>query len=562
MEHGRTNLTESVRSVHLLKINGFCATASMDRSECIKSRWNVAGHEWEVHLYPNYFYCNNYPSSDIHGLALKLFLRVRKTWATLSCRLVDPSRNRDPSEEKWSICDEFERRRECLKVVRLMERDRVLSSGYLVNDSLTVQCTLTVLKELPDMLVIPSVTEVPLPSSDLHRHFGELLQGQRGSDVTFVLDSGERFPAHKTILAARSPVFMAQFFGEMNERSSHSVRVQDMQAAVFRAMIHFIYTDTAPELDEEPQTAPAMAQHLLAAADRYGLERLKLICEGKLSGGVDVYTAATTLALAEQHNCSLLKAKCVDFITRSPETLNAVLATDGYRHLVESCPLVLTELLKETIACAGELGHRTASLTVAPVLAAAAEERGGVEVQSDQHKPTFTYLLSVYLVAPPPSLPRAPVALTMEHGRTNLTEAVRSVQLLKIDGYCGTSVMPMSDCIKSRWNVDGHEWEGGASATAIAILRSAPASRYGLDRLKLMCELKLSDGIDVDTAATTLALAEQHSCSVLKTKCVDFITRSPETLNAVLATDGYKHLVESCPLVLTELLRVAHGRRN
>nr|CAB3471121.1 unnamed protein product [Digitaria exilis] len=77
-----------------------------------------------------------------------------------------------------------------------------------------------------------------------------------------------------------------------------------------------------------------------------------------------------------------------------------------------------------------------------------------------------------------------------------------------------------------------------------------------------MCELKLSDGIDVDTAATTLALAEQHSCSVLKTKCVDFITRSPETLNAVLATDGYKHLVESCPLVLTELLRVAHGRRN
>ena len=70
--------------------------------------------------------------------------------------------------------------------------------------------------------------------------------------------------------------------------------------------------------------------------------------------------------------------------------------------------------------------------------------------------------------------------------------------------------------------------------------------RYGLDRLKL----------------TMLALAEQHKCSLLKAKCVDFIARSPETLDAVLATEGYNHLVVSYPLVLTELMRAAHGRRN
>ncbi|CAN6193643.1 unnamed protein product [Urochloa humidicola] len=110
-------------------------------------------------------------------------------------------------------------------------------------------------------------------------------------------------------------------------------------------MLHFIYTDTAPELDVEPEAASTMAQHLLAAADRYSLDRLKLICAVKLSGGIDIDTAATTLALAEQHNCSLLKSKCVDFIARSPETLEAVLATDGYRHLAESCPSVLAELL-------------------------------------------------------------------------------------------------------------------------------------------------------------------------------------------------------------------------
>jgi speckle-type POZ protein len=87
-------------------------------------------------------------------------------------------------------------------------------------------------------------------------------------------------------------------------------------------------------------------------------------------------------------------------------------------------------------------------------------------------------------------------------------------------------------------------------------------NRYGLDRLKLICEGKLSGVIDIDTVATTLALAEQHNCPLLKNKCVDFIARSPETLDAVLATEGYRQLEMSCPQVLAELLRVARGRRN
>lgn len=46
-----------------------------------------------------------------------------------------------------------------------------------------------------------------------------------------------------------------------------------------------------------------MEQHLLEAADRYGMHRLKLICEDRLCQYIDVNTVATTLALAEQHHC-------------------------------------------------------------------------------------------------------------------------------------------------------------------------------------------------------------------------------------------------------------------
>ncbi|VAI92224.1 unnamed protein product [Triticum turgidum subsp. durum] len=132
----------------------------------------------------------------------------------------------------------------------------------------------------------------------------------------------------------------------MKEKCSQRVEVKDMEVAAFRAMLHFIYTDTVPELDQPLEAVATLAQHLLAAADWYGLDRLKLICEVKLSGGITVDTAATTLALAEQHNCLKLKAKCVEFILRTPAVLDDVLATEGYRHLEASCPSVLTELLK------------------------------------------------------------------------------------------------------------------------------------------------------------------------------------------------------------------------
>jgi speckle-type POZ protein len=89
-----------------------------------------------------------------------------------------------------------------------------------------------------------------------------------------------------------------------------------------------------------------MAQHLLAAADRYGLDSLKLICVDELSGSINVDTAATTLALAEQHNCPELKERCVEFIIRTSATLDAVLLTEGYKHLEASCPLVAIELFK------------------------------------------------------------------------------------------------------------------------------------------------------------------------------------------------------------------------
>lgn len=84
----------------------------------------------------------------------------------------------------------------------------------------------------------------------------------------------------------------------------------------------FIYSDTFPEAEESTTTGSMssiytastnMIQHLLAAADRFGLDRLKQLCEAKLCEEVNTETVATTLSLADQHRCAQLKAICLKF---------------------------------------------------------------------------------------------------------------------------------------------------------------------------------------------------------------------------------------------------------
>ena len=94
---------------------------------------------------------------------------------------------------------------------------------------------------------------------------------------------------------------------------------------ILQALLHFMYWDVLPDMEEltglnMKWASTLMAQHLLAAADRYGLERLRLLCEAKLCEEVAINTVATTLALAEQHHCFQLKAVCLKFVAL-PENL-------------------------------------------------------------------------------------------------------------------------------------------------------------------------------------------------------------------------------------------------
>jgi speckle-type POZ protein len=118
-----------------------------------------------------------------------------------------------------------------------------------------------------------------------------------------------------------------------------------MDATVFKALLGFIYGDSLlVPAEEDERDEGVLFQHLLVAADRYGIQRLKAMCEKKLREHIGVSSITTILALAEQHRCNGLKEACYKFL-RCPANLKAVVATDGFDDLCRSCPTVMKGLV-------------------------------------------------------------------------------------------------------------------------------------------------------------------------------------------------------------------------
>ncbi|XP_026400478.1 BTB/POZ and MATH domain-containing protein 3-like [Papaver somniferum] len=174
------------------------------------------------------------------------------------------------------------------------------------------------------------------------------------SDMVQNLKGNESFRAHKSILAARSPIFRAMFFGLVGNPNMETVAIDEFDPFSFKAMLLFLYSDELPEVPELSDsdslcTSTTILQHMLAAADRFRLARLRVMYEAKLCEEINSNTVATTLALAEQHQCLQLKTACLDFAAK-PKNLGEVTKSDGFSYLEKCCPSLLIDLLKTSAA--------------------------------------------------------------------------------------------------------------------------------------------------------------------------------------------------------------------
>lgn len=304
----------------------------------------VGGHEWSITCYP----LGNKESTN--GTYVSLFLDLRSDSKDVSVifdfNLLDKD-GRPSANQLNRTSHVFEKSGYGWGWPQFV-RVEDLKELYVVDDHFVVVCTITVLSA--------SACPVVVPPSDLHLHFGMLLEDKERADVTFDVE-GEIFHAHRLVLATRSPVFKAELYGMMHEHNSTDIKISDMEPLVFKSLLHFIYTDSLPDhedgeaddgdCDDDDSSLimddVLMNQHLLVAADRYALDRLKSMCEAKLYKTVTVDTVATTLAIAEQHNCRHLKEVCIEF-SAVPKNYAGITSTDGFDHLKLCCPLIIEEI--------------------------------------------------------------------------------------------------------------------------------------------------------------------------------------------------------------------------
>ena len=83
-----------------------------------------------------------------------------------------------------------------------------------------------------------------------------------------------------------------------------------------------------------------MTTGVLAAADKYGLEGLKVICEDALSRNLSVENAAHTLILADLHNIQQLKNEALYFIAFYASVVSE---TSEWKSMMESHPHLVAE---------------------------------------------------------------------------------------------------------------------------------------------------------------------------------------------------------------------------
>jgi hypothetical protein len=163
-------------------------------------------------------------------------------------------------------------------------------------------------------------------SDELSDSFEALLESKLFADVT--IQVGERtLEAHRTILAARSPVFSAMFASGMQESRGKTISINELDECAVEDMIRFLYTG---RVKPDILSSDERCLNLTRAAHLYGAVKLVDICVEQISKRLTLTTVCERLTFAELMECQRLKAKCLSFISQH---MTEVQSTEGYTQL-------------------------------------------------------------------------------------------------------------------------------------------------------------------------------------------------------------------------------------
>ncbi|VDM40339.1 unnamed protein product [Toxocara canis] len=183
------------------------------------------------------------------------------------------------------------------------------------------------------------------------RDLGQLLDSSDFSD--FALQVGRRtFRCHKAILSARSPFFQAMFRNQSNQENvAGEAILEDITAEAVSAILEYIYKDNCSDLANHPM-------EIMAAADRFCLDRLKLQCQEVLVRDMTVANVCERLRAADLYGAPKLKKKALSIFQRNRQ---AILESREWNDLETDCPSLAASVLKQLMTFPEAL-HRSTSV--------------------------------------------------------------------------------------------------------------------------------------------------------------------------------------------------------
>ena len=264
--------------------------------------------KWHLRLYPN----GNYLASDYGNIALYLYLKSCDAPSIeAKCKFSIINNRREETNVKSSrYCHRFVKIIDSQRFTGLanfIRRDYVmdLANGLLPNDTLTILCEIRACRGIINILGLNISEQLRMPKTQPD-DLGALLESEEFSDVSLIVGCRE-FKAHKAILAARSPVFLAMFRHDMREKNENIVEIRDTTERVMQEVLRFIYAERVERIHE-------LANDLLAAAEQYSLDGLKIMCEEALCGKLTIHNAHDVLALADMYNAECLRTQVIQFL--------------------------------------------------------------------------------------------------------------------------------------------------------------------------------------------------------------------------------------------------------
>lgn len=330
-----------------LKIN-YVETVNFRPGSYLKSPiFSVGGYEWMLFYYPK----GKESGDQTQGVSVSFYIFLRtiakNVNAIFDLTLVENNGSLSTTKTK-RLSQVFSNETFASHDVsgcwvQFLAQDDVIEK-YLLDGHIVIMCTVTIMGS--DSTRQAGSSYVTAHSLEFSEHFANLWHDKDMLDVALVVN-GELFQAHKLVLAARSTVFKNMLFGPTQEVCNDIIHIDEIQPSVFKMMLQFIYTDLIPDDQELGDTdtgaSIATTQQLLAAADVYALNKLKLMCEEKLCRELSINTFATYIVLAEQCNCPRLRDACLYFAS-DPENLSRIALTDEYLNLSLAYPSILREL--------------------------------------------------------------------------------------------------------------------------------------------------------------------------------------------------------------------------